>query len=338
MKTTADPALTGMLESFFEAWEQHARGRAFDTALDRDLWREMRRLGLTDIASATSSGGTLRDTAGVLYAAARHAAPVPLAEHDLLAGFLAAHAGIPPSDGPAVACVVTPDGDARMVPWARHAKDFLVVWPVADEWRVAAIPSDGVTVIKRSNDISGRPRDDIRIDLSRQPGTRVSAESVARLRLRGALARAVQIAGALDRCVDLTVRYANDRRQFGRPIAAFQAVTHLAADAAAEQMLARGAAFEAVAVMCDPDATYAQCVLPVAVAKSVAGHAATRVIRNAHQVHGAIGTTLEYPLQLFTRAALAWQSEFGSATFWDAQIADMVLASDQPAWRVMVPA
>ncbi len=57
--------------------------------------------------------------------------------------------------------------------------------------------------------------------------------------------------------------------------------------------------------------------LLIAVARSCAGHAASVVVRNAHQVHGAIGTTREHRLHEFTQPALAWRSEFGSVHYWD---------------------
>ena len=63
----------------------------------------------------------------------------------------------------------------------------------------------------------------------------------------------------------------------------------------------------------------------MAVARSCAGHAASVVVRNAHQVHGAIGTTREHRLHEFTRAALAWRSEFGSVQYWDDQVTDAAL-------------
>ena len=63
----------------------------------------------------------------------------------------------------------------------------------------------------------------------------------------------------------------------------------------------------------------------VAVARSCAGHAASIVVRNAHQVHGAIGTTREHRLHEFTRPALAWRSEFGSVQYWDDQVTSAAL-------------
>jgi acyl-CoA dehydrogenase len=74
----------------------------------------------------------------------------------------------------------------------------------------------------------------------------------------------------------------------------------------------------------------------VAVARSCAGHAASVVVRNAHQVHGAIGTTREHRLHEFTRAALAWRSEFGSVRYWDERVTDAAMhASAGALWDLI---
>ena len=69
----------------------------------------------------------------------------------------------------------------------------------------------------------------------------------------------------------------------------------------------------------------------MAVARSCAGHAASVVVRNAHQVHGAIGTTREHALQRYTRLALAWRSEYGSVHYWDEQVTAAAVAAGGPS-------
>ena len=60
------------------------------------------------------------------------------------------------------------------------------------------------------------------------------------------------------------------------------------------------------------------------------------VVRNAHQVHGAIGTTREHRLHEFTRAALAWRREFGSVRYWDERVTDAALyASAGGLWGLI---
>jgi alkylation response protein AidB-like acyl-CoA dehydrogenase len=137
-------------------------------------------------------------------------------------------------------------------------------------------------------------------------------------RLRGALMRAVQMTGAMDAAVDLTVRHATERMQFGRQLAAFQAVQQLAADAAAEAALARAATDAALAQAVATQFAGDGLVVSVAIARSVCGHSGSVVVRNAHQVHGAIGTTSEHVLHRVTMPILAWTNDFGSVTEWEA--------------------
>ncbi|GAB3288717.1 hypothetical protein [Parasphingorhabdus pacifica] len=66
----------------------------------------------------------------------------------------------------------------------------------------------------------------------------------------------------------------------------------------------------------------------IAAARPCAGHAASVVVRNTHQVHGAIGTTREHRLHEFTKPALAWRSEFGSVHHWDDKLTTAALAAD----------
>jgi acyl-CoA dehydrogenase len=155
-------------------------------------------------------------------------------------------------------------------------------------------------------------------------------------RLRGALMRAVQMTGAMDAAVDLTVRHASERRQFGRPLAAFQAVQQLAADAAAEAALARAATDAALVQAVDSQFAGDGLLFSVAVARSVCGHCGSTVVRNAHQVHGAIGTTREHVLHRVTMPILAWTNDFGSVAEWDALIEQAARdAGDAGLWQLV---
>lgn len=155
-------------------------------------------------------------------------------------------------------------------------------------------------------------------------------------RLRGALMRAVQMTGAMDAAVDLTVRHACERRQFGRPLAAFQAVQQLTADAAAEAALARAAADAALVQAVDSQFAGDGLLFSVAVARSVCGHAGSTVVRNAHQVHGAIGTTMEHVLHRVTMPILAWTNDVGTVAEWEALIEQAARdAGDAGLWQLV---
>ncbi len=123
------------------------------------------------------------------------------------------------------------------------------------------------------------------------------------------------IAGAAQRVLELASTYAQQRVQFGRSIGSFQAVQHRLAVMAEQVCAARMAAQLAFASPTPrPDRTLA------AMAKCVAGEAAAIVAAGGHAVHGAIGITAAYDLQLSTRRLLAWRTQGGSPAYWARQV------------------
>lgn len=132
---------------------------------------------------------------------------------------------------------------------------------------------------------------------------------------------AAAMAGAADRVLAMTVEYANQRAQFGKPIGRQQAVQQQVA-VMAEQVVAMRLAVE-LAASGDgwPSATRA------ATAKAVASHYAPSVANAAHAVHGAIGISAEHDLQLFTSRLHAWRIESGGETLWSRDIGRALLAS-----------
>ena len=135
---------------------------------------------------------------------------------------------------------------------------------------------------------------------------------------RGALARATMMSGALEKAMDLAVSYAQERVQFGRPISKFQAVQQNLAVLAGQTAAAVAAANLGIEALgkTDPERE----TFLIAVAKTRVGEAATLACEIAHQVHGAIGFTKEYALQLSTRRLWSWREEFGSDPEWAARV------------------
>ena len=158
---------------------------------------------------------------------------------------------------------------------------------------------------------------------------------IEQLLLRGALVRGLQVCAALDRILGLSITHTTERVQFGRPLAKFQAVQNLVADIAAEASVARAATEAALTEAVRTDWSGANLEFLVAVARSCAGHAASVVVRNAHQVHGAIGTTREHRLHEFTQPALAWRSEFGSVHHWDDKLTTTALEAGRNLWSLV---
>jgi acetyl-CoA C-acetyltransferase len=135
---------------------------------------------------------------------------------------------------------------------------------------------------------------------------------------------AAAIAGALERVLDLSVRYANDRRQFGRAIGQFQAVQQELA-VVAEQA---GSAAVAARMGCAAAGLVPEPLL-AAMAKLRASEAALRVATLAHAVHGAIGITEEHVLGVFTTRLHEWRAAGGGERACAEHIGRALLRSGQ---------
>ncbi len=311
-----EPALVDMMDAVFA---EHGR--------DADLWQRLDELGLVRLTGAEQSGGSgagWHEAAELLSAAVRHGVRLPLAEHDLLACWLLEAAGLTVDSAQRTVSLLDEDGRASGVPWASGTERIVVVWPVAGGYLAADTEPDRIAIARAANMI-GEPRDSVVADLATLTGVPVAAGLVVKLRLKAALARSIQVCAALDKALELSVDHVTSREQFGRLLSKFQAVQHLIADIAAEAALARCATEAALSAAVASDWSAAHLEFLVASARSCTGHAASVVVRNAHQVHGAMGTTREHRLHEFTRAALAWRSEFGSVRYWDDRVTDMAL-------------
>lgn len=298
---------------------------------DAELWSSLNRLGLARLTGSPNSGGSgagWAEAAELLSAAARHGVRVPLAEHDLLACWMLEAVGLPVDEAVRTICVLDEAGTAAAVPWAISAERIVVIWPDGDSHRIADVDAAALHITAGRNTI-GEPRDTVTADTSALAahGTRVDAALWTQLRVKSALVRSVQVCAAMDAALDLTIEHTSARTQFGRSLSKFQAVQHMVADIAAETALARAATEAALTVAVTSDWTAGNLDFLVAVARSCTGHAASVVVRNAHQAHGAIGTTIEHRLHEYTRAALAWRSEYGSVRYWDDEVARTAVAA-----------
>jgi acyl-CoA dehydrogenase len=137
-----------------------------------------------------------------------------------------------------------------------------------------------------------------------------------------AVIRATAIAGAGDRLLDLTTAYANERVQFGKPIGRQQAIQQQLAVMAEHAIAARIAAQMGCAVgLPIPTRT-------AAMAKVVASLAVTPLATIAHAVHGAIGISEEYQVQLYTRRLHEWRIADGSERYWSEWLGSARIASN----------
>jgi len=228
--------------------------------------------------------------------------------------------------------VAEADGDAvvlngrkELVADAAGAAFFLVA---TSDGRRHIVPAD-------STGVSVSP--EISIDTTRRlstvslEGVRVPAENTlpgqgadfAGVFLRGAVALAAESTGVAQRALDMAVAYAKDREQFGRPIGAYQAVSHRCAQMLLETENSRSAVYGAAwAADADPEG------LPLAasMAKAYASDAGWRVPDASIQVHGGIGFTWEHDLHFFLKRGRANASMYGDARWHREQVAKKVLA------------
>jgi acyl-CoA dehydrogenase len=289
--------------------------------------------------SAGGSGGDVLDACSLLRLAGRHAVPLPLAEGGLLGGWLLAAAGLQVPGGPITVAVPSRadrlvldngqvTGTLARVPWGARAELVVALAQAGstpgDGTRVVAL-DPALASVAPGHNVAGEPRDRLTWEgaVPRLVGT-PDRDVAGELVLRGALSRALLMAGAMEAAADLTVDYASQRQQFGRPIAAFQAVgqrlvrmsSEAEAGILATEVAARRFAEAGVAAGFE-----------VGAAKAAAGRAASEVATHAHQVHGAIGMTREYTLHHFTRRLWTWRQEWGSEARWSRAVGEQVTAA-----------
>ncbi len=129
---------------------------------------------------------------------------------------------------------------------------------------------------------------------------------------RGAVGAAAEMLGAARRCLDMSVGYVKVREQFGQPIGSFQAIRHRCAEMLMEVENAHAATYYAAWAL---DADAEDAAVAASVAKSYVGDAARRVCGEAIQVHGGIGFTWEYDLQLYFKRAKALEATYGDGDY-----------------------
>jgi alkylation response protein AidB-like acyl-CoA dehydrogenase len=139
----------------------------------------------------------------------------------------------------------------------------------------------------------------------------VAAPGLRRTIDLGGLALAAEQVGGLRRCLEMSVAYAKDRRQFGRPIGSFQVIKHKLADMLVHAELA-AAATEAACVAVAEDRPDAQ--ISAVAAFITASEAFELIAAETIQVHGGIGFTWEHPAHLYFRRARATQNLLGGPT------------------------
>lgn len=304
------------------------------------LWSALTEAGLPLAWVPEEYGGAgvgLADGFSVASAAGRFALPVPLVE-TMLAGWLISRAGIKAPDGAMTVAPARPQdritlnadgtlsGRARGVPFASGALHIAVIAARENGFAVALAPASACH-IERGENLAGDAADAVTFDRVRPAVVKAAPTDLAPAALMrmGAALRSLQIAGALETLLDLSVRYANERVAFEKPIAKFQAVQHNLARLAGEvaaAVTAAGSAADALANGAPEDTV----MLEVASARIRCAEAAEKGAAIAHQVHGAIGFSSEHILHRYSLRALGWRDDFGPESYWAAELGRFVAA------------
>jgi alkylation response protein AidB-like acyl-CoA dehydrogenase len=339
-------------------------GQTYDAGLWRALATDIGCAGLLVPEAQGGAGASYREMAVVAEEAGRAVAPVPYlgsavaataallsagdaellagcAAGDVTAGF-AVPFGTAPGETPRPTVQVGPpgsgdeDGVCRLAGTVRGVADALP----AD---VLLVPADGVPYglyAVRAADLAVAPV--VSLDMTRQladltleaaPARRVASGQAAERAVAAALAAgaamlASELLGAADRCLELTVGYLKDRRQFGRPVGSFQALKHRAADVWVAVTQARAAARYAADCLAAADADAA---VAVALAKAACSDAATLAAQECVQLHGGIGFTWEHQAHLYLKRAKSSATGYGTADRHRQLLAGLVDLAAPPA-------
>ncbi len=136
----------------------------------------------------------------------------------------------------------------------------------------------------------------------------------------GAFLRVGQAAGALDAALAMSIQHTNTREQFGKPLSKQQAVQQnlaiFACEAAAVNVAGQAAARALDLASSDGNVSGTDALFEIAAAKLRTNKAIGTGTAIAHQVHGAIGFTMDYALHPLTTSLMRWRSEYGNDAYW----------------------
>jgi alkylation response protein AidB-like acyl-CoA dehydrogenase len=208
--------------------------------------------------------------------------------------------------------IVKDDGEAKLVPDADSAAVILLLGHdgarIVERGEAEVEPVETMDTTRRYSRVQGGDAGEP-LEGDRVPGIS-----------RGAVAVAAELTGICQRAMEMAVEYARDRKQFGRPIGSYQAVSHRCAQMLLETEGARSASY--YAAWCG-DAEPETLPLAACMAKAYASDAGWGVCTSALQVHGGIGFTWEHDLHFFLKRAKVDGMLYGSAREHRDAVADL---------------
>ena len=287
------------------------------------LWRALADNGFLELMASEAAGGAGLDLDAVFpifVAFGRHALPVPAAQS------IAARALLRE--------VAAPEGMITLVGHARREADgsvhaanvafgaiadhalanvdgALVLLDCAKAERIApGVRGSQAASLRWTPDAIGAPVGD--------NGNEVAVSSAA--------LHAAAMAGAMERMFSMTLGYCNDRVQFGKAIGKFQSIQHQLS-VMAEHVACAGVAAE----LAFRSGEKIPAPLAAATAKARTSASVPLVASTAHALHGAIGVTEEFDLQLYSRRLHEWRMADGSEAYWNRIVGQAVLGHAAPS-------
>jgi len=282
------------------------------------LWEAITESGFLDALVPEAAGGAgldLATLAPLVESLGARLVPLPVAQTMVARALLAANGAQPPETPILLLSPTRRDNGwhQNLASEALGAGHALV--DLGDRAILVALDTAGVAPTGLHASLSARIAwDGLPPALAEIPSPAGGLQPIA------AVLRALEIAGAANRMVEMTAGYASERIQFGKPIAKFQAIQQQLAVMAEQALMARMAGRIGAAGGLPPSAAAA------ATAKQVASAAVPVVTATAHAVHGAIGFSEEYDLQLFTRRLYEWRMADGAESFWARRLGGLRLA------------
>jgi len=309
--------LLGSLERFLRSHCSHRDVRRYESGQSVDsLWQWLEEQGYPNALLSEEAGGAALGLSGlrsILLLLGQYLLPVPLAD-TMIARVLLVEGGVSPPTGP---MVLLGAADYRQtlsaVPFANVAQHALM----NSSEGLSLLSLAGAEVV--STGVRGS--DTAHISWRHPPDTVATLphSQIPLASINGAL-RAALMVGALHRVLAMTLDYANTREQFGRSIGQFQVIQHQLAEMA-ENLLSADMAVQ----LAFSGGDRLPSPMLAALAKQRASAASSRIGAIAHAVHGAIGLSEEYALQLYVRRLYEWRLADGSESYWAGQIGDECL-------------
>ncbi len=287
------------------------------------LWGALAESGFLELMASEDAGGAGLDLDAVFpifVALGRHAVPVPAAQRIAARALLGDVA--PPSG------LLTLAGHARRAADGSVSAAHVAFGAIADH---VLANLDGQLVLL---DAARAQRTTTGIRGSLGASLRWAADAVgapvgdngAQVAVFSAALHAAALAGAMERLFAMTLGYCNDRVQFGKAIGKFQSIQHQLS-VMAEHVACAGVAAE----LAFKAGEKIPPLLAAATAKARTSASVPLVASTAHALHGAIGVTEEFDLQLYSRRLHEWRMADGSETYWNRIVGEALLGSAMPS-------